>query len=91
MRRVIWSDGAVDSLEEITNYVRTFNPAAAAHLEARLAEAADGLAILPARGRPVRPHVRELTTVRPYILRYTVLDAEVRILTIRHSARRPAP
>jgi len=26
--------------------------------------------------------------VKPYVIRYIVLDAEVRILSIRHSARR---
>jgi plasmid stabilization system protein ParE len=33
--------------------------------------------------------VRELTSLRPYVIRYAVLDAEVWIVTIRHSARKP--
>ena len=33
--------------------------------------------------------MRELVTVRPYVIRYEIADGEVRILTIRHSAQEP--
>jgi toxin ParE1/3/4 len=91
MRRVIWSEEALDNLEEATSYVRAFSPAAAARLELRLVKVADGLAALADRGRPVSVGVRELTSVRPYMIRYAIVGDEVRILLVRHSARRPPP
>ena len=56
-----------------------------------MADAANALVAFPDRGRPILPGVRELTTVRPYIICYVVLPDEVRIAFIRHSARRPEP
>ena len=47
--------------------------------------------MMPDRGRPLKPGVRELAGIPPYLVRYAVTDDEVRILSIRHSARRPLP
>ncbi|MFT4912392.1 MAG: toxin ParE1/3/4 [Brevundimonas sp.] len=86
-----WSDEALDDLEEITSYVRDFSPAAAARLELAIVEAADSLETLPNRGRATGPNSRELTVVQPYLIRYVVVGAEVRILSVRHAARRREP
>jgi len=89
MRRLIWSTDAIDDLGAIGRYIAEFNPPAATRTANALVKAANGLTVFPDRGRLVRPGVRELATVQPYVIRYVVLPDEVRIAFIRHSARRP--
>ena len=91
MRRLIWSTDAIDDLRAIRTYIAQTNPTAASRVAARLVNAANGLVAFSNRGRPVRSGVRELTTVPPYVIRYVVLPDEVRIVFIRHGARRPEP
>jgi addiction module RelE/StbE family toxin len=88
MGRVVWSDQALDNVEEITAYVRDFSPVAAARLELSIVETAERLSIMPDRGRSAERGRRELTIVPPYIIQYVVISDEVRILSVRHSARR---
>lgn len=87
MRKIIWTDEAVANLDAIVTYIAEFNPAAARRLAARLIELADGLAEFSERGRDVGFGRREMTIIRPYILRYRVDPDRVLILRIRHSAR----
>ncbi len=91
MRRLIWSTDAIDDLKAIRSWIAEANPRAASRVAAALIEAANSLVAFPDRGRPVRSGVRELATVRPYVIRYVVLPDEVRIAFIRHTARRPEP
>lgn len=55
----------------------------------RLKEAATSLSTQPHRGRLIDAGIRELAVVRPYIIRYRANAQTVRILRIRHSARKP--
>ncbi|MDI6624500.1 MAG: type II toxin-antitoxin system RelE/ParE family toxin [Brevundimonas sp.] len=89
MRRVVWSDQALEQLEAITTYVRTDSPVAAARLEARIVEKADSLGMMPDRGRPISRARRVIAVTPTYLLCYGVAGEEVRILSVRHSARRP--
>jgi toxin ParE1/3/4 len=91
MRRLIWSTDALDDLRAIRSYIEEASPPAAARVGAALVEATSSLLEFPNRGRPVRSGIRELTTVPPYVIRYAVLSDEVRILSVRHGARRPEP
>lgn len=91
MWRIDWSDEALDNLEEITGYVRDFSPAAAARIEFTIVAAADSLETMPNRGRASGPNCRELTVVPPYLIRSVVVSDVVRILSVRHAARRPEP
>lgn len=70
-------------------YIAADNPKAAARYRDRVLKATFDLAEFPERGRLVLPWVRELTLIRPYIIQYAVVGDEVRVLSVRHSARRP--
>ena len=91
MRRLIWSTDALDDLRAIRSYIEEASPPAASRVAAALVEATSSLVDFPNRGRPVRSGVRELTSVRPYVIRYAVLSDEIRIVFIRHGARHPEP
>ena len=87
MRTIVWTDEAVGHLEAIVAYIAAFNPTAANRFGERLIAVADSLAEFPDRGRDVGDGRREMTTVRPYVLRYRVDDERVIVLRIRHAAR----
>jgi plasmid stabilization system protein ParE len=87
LRRIVWTDEAVDNLEAIATYISAFNPAAAQRLAARLIAVADSLAEFSERGRDAGAGKREMTTVWPYILRYRVENDRVFILRVRHGAQ----
>ena len=53
----------------------------------RLIELADSLAEFPNRGRDAGDARREMTIVRPYILRYRIQGDVIVILRIRHGAQ----
>jgi toxin ParE1/3/4 len=87
--KVVWSNTTLAHLRLIRDYIEQFNLRAARQLAAGLAAAGDSLANFPHRGRPVPgTDRRELVTVYPTIIRYRVAGDTVRILRIRHSARR---
>lgn len=87
LRDIVWTEEAVAHLEAIVAYISAFNPAAAGLLGERLIAVADSLAEFPERGRDAGNGLREMTTVRPYVLRYRVEPERVVILRVRHSAR----
>ena len=89
MRRVIWSDQAIEDLQAIGKYVAEFNPFAADRLTDRLIDVAESLRSFPERGKAISRTRRELLTVKPYSIRYLVIETEVAILNVRHTARRP--
>jgi toxin ParE1/3/4 len=72
LRRILWTDEAVGNLEAIVTYVSPFNPIAAARLGERLIALADSLTEFSDRGRDAGQGRREMTIVRPYVLRYRV-------------------
>ncbi len=89
MTRVLWTDEALDQLDQIIAYIGIFNPAAAQRIGTTLYRKSLGLADFPHLGRPARNGIRELVTVPPYIIQYDVVDDLVSILRVRHGARRP--
>ncbi len=86
---VRWSARARRDLESIRAYIGEQAPLAAQRFSLRLVNAAESLAVLPDRGRPVRGGLRELAVIYPYIIRYIVRLDEVRIIRIKHGAQRP--
>jgi addiction module RelE/StbE family toxin len=85
--KIVWTDEAVEHLEAIVTYISVYDTAAAVRLAERLLDLADSLSEFPHRGRDVGGGRREMTVVRPYILRYRVEEETVFILRIRHGAR----
>ncbi len=88
MRRVVWTARARDGLHRIEAYIALFKPRAGARLAERLIAVADSLVDLPERGREVAGGVCLIAAVRPYLLRYRVVEATVIIPRVRHAARR---
>ena len=91
MGRVVWSDQALDDLEQVYLYLSGFSPPAALRFFIRLRDAGESLSRYPERGRLAQQDMRELTTVKPYIIRYSTRGGRVYITGIRHAARRPQP
>ena len=88
--RVIWSPTALRHVTHAYEYLEDFNPYAATALAEALLAAGDSLENFPLRGRRVPgTDLRELVTAYPYIIRYQIVQDTVRILRIRHTARRP--
>jgi toxin ParE1/3/4 len=87
LREIVWTEEAVAHLAAIVDYLTAFNPAAAQRLGERLIAVADSLGEFSERGRDAGGGLREMTTIRPYILRYRVESDRVVILRIRHAAR----
>ena len=89
-RRVVWTQSALSSLDEILSYVRADSPAAASRVLERILERAEGLDRFSERGRVVPeladPKTREVI-VSSYRMLYEVTPSEVRILALVHGAR----
>jgi toxin ParE1/3/4 len=86
--KVTWTEPALVELEAIYDFLSPTNPAAAQRVVEELLLAADSLSLFPHRGRKGRlPHTRELVIVRPYLIIYRIVDDEVLILRIWHSAQ----
>ena len=89
MVQVTWTRRATADLVAIAGYIAHFSPVSARKIALRLKETAGSLSTQPDRGRLVDGTVRELAALRPWIIRYRVSAGGVRILRIRHSARKP--
>ena len=89
-RRVVWSEAALSSLEEVLDYIGAESPQSARHIAEQAIAAADSLATLSERGRIVPEvgdqKVREIFVFR-YRLMYELTATEVRIVAFVHGAR----
>ena len=89
MRRLTFSEAAEADLDDIRSYIALDKPQAAARMRTRLADACETLLDFPEVGRKrTRSSLRELVTVRPYVIIYSVRPDEVSIERILHGARR---
>jgi len=86
---VILTRSAIADLRGIREYIRQFNPDAAARVAAALVAAVDRLRNLPDRGRGIGSSRRELLAVWPYVIRYRIDGEVVVVLRVRHGKRRP--
>ena len=89
--RIRWLRAALRNLDEEASYIATDDPVAAAKVVERVLGADASLAEHPAIGRPGRiPGTRELVVPGTrYLVPYRVEGAEVQILRVFHTSRRP--
>ena len=87
---VIWSEAAVQDLQDIFDYVAEDSPQNALLVDSRICEQTDELVRFPALGRPGQfEGTRELIIQRtPYIAIYRVEeDDTLRVVRILHAAQ----
>jgi toxin ParE1/3/4 len=90
--KVEYTNPALTDLRKVSADSRVFGEIVAAAVEARVREVIAHLAEHPEAAARVagRPGVRVIPLIRyPYKIFYRVLEDRVRILHIRHTARRP--
>jgi toxin ParE1/3/4 len=90
--KVEYTNQATADLRKISADSREFGEAVAAALEARIRKVIARIAEYPETAAPVveRPGIRVVPLIRyPYKIFFRVLDGRVRIVHIRHTARRP--
>ena len=87
---IVWREVALDSLQRVRAYIARDNPGAAERVRERILSAVRNLADMPNMGRPGRVEdTRELVVSdTPYIVAYTVLDDQVVIIAVQHSAQK---
>jgi addiction module RelE/StbE family toxin len=87
---IVWRRTALDDLEAARRYIARDSPQAAARVYAAILAAVGRLAIHPSLGRPGRvDDTRELVVPRtPYIVAYALIDDQVMVLAVMHSARK---
>ena len=86
---VVWQEAALDGLERARTYIAQHNPAAAQRVRQTILTAVGRLADHPNLGRPGRVEgTRELVIPGTrYIVAYAVLDDEVVIVAVQHTAQ----
>jgi len=91
--QVVWTDPALDHVEEIAVYIARDDPDAAARWTVELFDAVERLADYPVSGRAVPElaarGVREMV-VGAYRVFYRV-DTAVEVLSVRHGSRQVGP
>ncbi|MEM1132854.1 MAG: type II toxin-antitoxin system RelE/ParE family toxin [Pseudomonadota bacterium] len=90
MRRVVWSQAALDDMRDQLHYIAVEDPDAAGRVVSALREAGNALADF-ATGHPGRVAGTYEKSVRglPYIIAYAISDddSSLSILRVIHSAR----
>lgn len=88
MMELLWTPEAVRDREDIYDYIEEDNPLAALTLDDLIAEKTAVLQDFPRMGRPgIISGTFELVVHSSYMVVYEILETQVRILNIVHTAR----
>ena len=87
-----WTSEAEQDRQDIFDYVRAENPAAALRIDAAFDRVVEKLASFPEMGRMGKlPNTREISVGSSYRVVYQIIEETVWILAIVHTARRWPP
>ncbi len=90
--KLVWTASAKQDLREILSYIRSDNPGAARKMKSRIETSVGHLARQAFMGRPgAIPGTREIVPHSSYRVVYQVLDDEVQIVAVVHTARQWPP
>ncbi len=86
---IIWSDSAIEDIDDIVTYISHDNPSAAKKLVDHMFDAVHTVLISnPLLGRPGRvTDSRELIVHSSYIVAYRICEENVEILSVRHTSQ----
>jgi plasmid stabilization system protein ParE len=91
--KIVWSSRASFQLDQIYEYIASDSPEAAEELVRFTRKRVERVAQYPRMGAsepaPRKNRRKLLLLPYPYVVRYRVKRDEIRILTIRHTARKP--
>lgn len=88
MKKLYWTQEAIQDRETIYDFVEVDSPRAALQLDKLFEEKASRLIAYPELGKAGRvPGTRELVIHQNYILIYDVIENSVRVLRVLHAAR----
>ena len=92
MMELLWTPEAVRDREDIYDYIEGDNPLAALALDELITERTSVLQDFPRIGRDGRvPDTFELVVHSSYMVVYNIVETQVRILNIVHTARQWPP
>lgn len=92
MMELLWTPEAVRDREDIYDYIEEDNPLAALALDDLIAEQTAVLQDFPRMGRDGRvPDTFELVVHSIYLVVYEIVETQVRILNVVHTARQWPP
>jgi len=92
MIELLWTPEAVRDREDIYSYIEQDSPLAVLALDELIAERTAALQDYPRMGRGGRvPDTFELVVHSSYMVVYEIVEAQVRILNIVHTARQWPP
>lgn len=92
MMELLWTPEAVRDREDIYDYIEEDNPLAALALDDLIAERTAVLLDFPRMGRGGRvPDTFELVVHSSYMVVYDIVETQVRILNVVHTAQQWPP
>lgn len=87
--KVVWTETALNDLQELREYIRSDKPSAAASVAKRILDTVEIISLQPSIGRPGRvPDTREMAVSKtPFLIPYSIIEDQLIILRILHGAR----
>jgi len=92
VRRIVWSQDALDEFDALVGYIAGDNPSAALNVAGQIEDAVTGLASMPTgrRGRVAGTYEKVVSSL-PYIIAYTLESSPggdaIVVLRVIHGAR----